>query len=90
MQTHRNMLHNILRYTTDSPSGPASGSRAGITERRTGIVTAWCALMNGATLVSLPAGRTRLIGLADWLERERITYSTRSRRYCEASTGRYE
>ena len=74
MQTHRNMLHNILRYTNGLAVRPSEriawlASLSGAQ----GIVTAWCALMNGATLCPFPLAERGLIGLADWLERERIT-----------------
>ncbi len=74
MQTHRNMLHNILRYTnglgvTASERIAWLASMSGMQ----GIVTAWCALMNGATLCPFPLAEHGLVGLAEWLERERIT-----------------
>lgn len=74
MQTHRNMLHNILRYTNGLGVTPSErvawlASMSGMQ----GIVTAWCALMNGATLCPFPLAERGLVGLADWLERERIT-----------------
>jgi acyl-CoA synthetase (AMP-forming)/AMP-acid ligase II len=74
MQTHRNMLHNILRYTNGLGVTPderiawlasLSGGQ--------GIVTAWCGLMNGATLCPFPIAERGFIGLADWVEQRRIT-----------------
>jgi amino acid adenylation domain-containing protein len=74
MQTHRNMLHNILRYTNGL--GVSASERiawlASLSGMQ-GIVTAWCALMNGATLCPFPLAERGLLGLDDWLERERIT-----------------
>ena len=74
MQTHRNMLHNILRYTNGLGVSPGEriawlASMSGMQ----GIVTAWCALANGATLCPFPLAERGLLGLADWLEGERIT-----------------
>lgn len=74
MQTHRNMLHNILRYTNGLGVSPSEriawlASMSGMQ----GIVTAWCALTNGATLCPFPLAERGLVGLADWVERERIT-----------------
>ena len=74
MQTHRNMLHNILRYTNGL--GVDGGERIAWLASMSGmqgIVTAWCALMNGATLCPFPLAERGLAGLAEWLERERIT-----------------
>lgn len=74
MQTHRNMLHNILRYTNGLSVSP--GERIAWLASLSGgqgIVTAWCALMNGATLCPFPLAERGQHRLADWIERERIT-----------------
>lgn len=74
MQTHRNMLHNVLRYTNGlgiqaadrvawlaSPSGGQ------------GLATAWATLLNGGTLCPFPIMDRGVTGLAQWLEAQRIT-----------------
>ena len=74
MQSHRNMLHNILRYTNGLGVSQSEhiawlASLSGMQ----GIVTAWCGLMNGATVCPFPLAERGLVGLADWIESERIT-----------------
>jgi acyl-CoA synthetase (AMP-forming)/AMP-acid ligase II/acyl carrier protein len=74
MQSHRNMLHNILRYTNGLGVGHSEriawlASLSGMQ----GIVTAWCGLMNGATVCPFPLADRGLVGLDDWIESERIT-----------------
>ncbi len=74
MQSHRNMLHNILRYTNGLAvsQGERIAWLASLSGMQ-GIVTAWCGLMNGATVCPFPLAERGLIGLADWIEGERIT-----------------
>jgi acyl-coenzyme A synthetase/AMP-(fatty) acid ligase/acyl carrier protein len=74
MQTHRNMLHNILRYTNGLAVRQSEriawlASLSGMQ----GIVTAWCGLMNGATVYPFPLAERGLRGLADWIESNQIT-----------------
>jgi acyl-coenzyme A synthetase/AMP-(fatty) acid ligase/acyl carrier protein len=74
MQTHRNMLHNVLRYTDGLGLQPDDriawlASLAG----GQGLATAWSALLNGATLCPFSVHSHGVIGLADWLEQQRIT-----------------
>ena len=74
MQSHRNLLHNILRYTNGLAVSQDEriawlASHSGMQ----GIVTAWCGLMNGATVCPFPLAERGLAGLADWIDSERIT-----------------
>ena len=74
VQTHRNMLHNVLRHTNGlgirpddrvvllaSPSGGQ------------GVGTTWTALLNGATLCPFPLMERGVTGLAEWLAEQRVT-----------------
>jgi amino acid adenylation domain-containing protein len=73
-QTHRNVLHNVLRHTNGlglrgedrfvllaSPSGGQ------------GVGTLWTALLNGATLCPFPVRERGLGGLAAWLEQTAVS-----------------
>lgn len=74
MQTHRNMLHNVLRQTRGLNltaqdrivllASPGGGQ---------GMATTWCALLNGAALCPFPAAERGVIGLGPWLNRNEIT-----------------
>jgi non-ribosomal peptide synthetase component F/acyl carrier protein len=74
IQTHRNMLHNVLRYT--------NGLRLGEDDRVAwlaslsggqGLATTLSTLLNGATLCPFPIAERGVTGLADWLDEHRIT-----------------
>jgi amino acid adenylation domain-containing protein len=74
MQTHRNMLHNVLRYTNglairqdDRIAWLASLSGG------QGLVTVWSTLLNGATLCPFPIVERGVTGLASWLTEHGIT-----------------
>ncbi len=74
IQTHRNMLHNVLRYTNglrlsedDRVAWLASLSGG------QGLATALSTLLNGATLCPFPISERGVTGLADWLDEHRIT-----------------
>ena len=74
MQTHRNMLHNVLRQTRGMElraedrivllASPGGGQ---------GMATAWCALLNGAALCPFPAAEQGVTSLAKWLKDNQIT-----------------
>ncbi|MFO1476082.1 MAG: AMP-binding protein [Verrucomicrobiota bacterium] len=74
MQTHRNMVHNVLRHSTGMNlcsedriallASPAGGQ---------GIGTLWTALLNGAALCLFPAVEKGVEGLAEWVKSNRIT-----------------
>jgi amino acid adenylation domain-containing protein len=74
MQTHRNMLHNVLRQTRGMELRPEDrivllGSPGG----GQGMATAWCALLNGAALCPFPAAEKGVTSLAKWLKENQIT-----------------
>jgi amino acid adenylation domain-containing protein len=74
MQSHRNVLHNVLRYTR----GLGIGSHDRIAWLASlsggqGIATAWTALLNGATLCPFPIAQRGVTGLAGWLEQHGVT-----------------
>lgn len=74
MQSHRNMLHNVLRYTNGL--GVREDDRlAWLTSLGggQGLATAWSALLNGATLCPFAIAQRGVTGLADWLEGEGVT-----------------
>ncbi len=74
MQTHRNVLHNVLRHTNELGlrcddrivllASPSGGQGAG---------TVWTALLNGATLCPFPVVARGMTGLAGWLEETEVT-----------------
>ncbi len=74
MQTHRNILHNVLRHTNGLGlrgddrivllASPSGGQGAG---------TVWAALLNGATLCPFAVVERGLTGFSDWLAQTRIT-----------------
>jgi amino acid adenylation domain-containing protein len=74
MDTHRNVLHNIMRYTNSlritaddrcSLVLPASSSGA--------VSDVFGALLNGAALFPVDLHHEDLAGLAAWINRERLT-----------------
>jgi amino acid adenylation domain-containing protein len=74
MQTHRGMLHQVLRYTTGlgidhrdrvSLLLSLSGGR--------GLGATWTTLLGGATLCPFPTSERGVAGLAAWLEDQRVT-----------------
>ncbi len=74
MQTHGNMLHNVLRYTnglgiTDQERVAWLASLSG----GQGLATVWSTLLNGATLCPFPIGDRGVTGLAAWLTEHRIS-----------------
>jgi amino acid adenylation domain-containing protein len=74
MQTHRNVLHNVLRHTNGLGlrgddrfvllASPSGGQGTG---------TVWTALLNGATLCPFPVHERGLTGLESWLEQHAVT-----------------
>ncbi len=74
MQTHRNLLHNVLRLTNglgirDDDRIAALASLSG----GQGVATTWTALLNGATLCPFPIMERGVTGLAAWLTETEIT-----------------
>jgi non-ribosomal peptide synthetase component F/acyl carrier protein len=74
MQSHRNMLHNVLRYTNGlgirredriAWLAALSGGQ--------GLATAWTALLGGATLCPFPIAQRGVTGLRGWLEEQSVT-----------------
>jgi len=77
VHTHRNVLHNIMRYTNTF--------RMGSSDRQTMLYSTniyggqrdmFGALLNGATLYPYPVKEEGVAGLAEWLAREEITVFT--------------
>jgi amino acid adenylation domain-containing protein len=74
MQSHRNIVHNVLRFcqgmdlTPDDRfvllSSPSGGQ---------GVSTIWCALLNGAALLPFPIAEKGAGALKMWLKENRIT-----------------
>ena len=74
MQSHRNVLHNVLRYT--------NGLQIAATDRVAlmawlsggqGLATTWTTLLNGATLCPFPIADRGVTGLASWMEVNEVT-----------------
>jgi amino acid adenylation domain-containing protein len=74
MQTHRNIAHNVFRFTRAMRlraedritllASPSGGQ---------GLSTMWCALLNGAALCPFPMAEKAVTGLADWIKENKIT-----------------
>jgi amino acid adenylation domain-containing protein len=74
MQTHRNVLHNVLRQTNGL--GIDSHDRVLLLAALSGgqgLATVWTALLNGATLCPFPIMERGVTGLAAWLGDEGVT-----------------
>ena len=74
VQTHRNMLHNVLRHTNGL--GIRSDDRVLLLASPSGgqgVGTTWTALLNGATLCPFPLMERGVTGLAEWLAEQRVT-----------------
>ena len=74
MQTHRNVLHNVLRYTNGL--GIRSEDRVAWLAALSGgqgLATAWTALLNGATLCPFPIAERGVAGLAGWLAEHEVS-----------------
>ena len=73
-QSHRNILHNVLRHTNGLGlrgddrivllASPSGGQGTG---------TVWTTLLNGATLLPFPVVERGMTGLAEWLESNGVT-----------------
>ncbi len=77
IQTHRNVLHNILRIINGL--GLRSDDRFALLASLSGglgIATTWISLLNGATLCPFAIMETGFTGLAAWLVEQRITIYT--------------
>src|SRR5262245_29065862 len=74
MQTHRNILHNVLRLSRGL--GLCADDRILLHASLSGglgLSTTWCALLNGARLCPFPIMEKGCVGLADWMARHGIT-----------------
>ncbi len=66
--THRNVLHNVLRYTRTLGIGPVDRLSLLQSPAFSGAVSStWCALLNGATLCPYDVLADGPDGLADWI-----------------------
>jgi amino acid adenylation domain-containing protein len=74
LQSHRNVLHNVLRYTNGLGIG-ADDRLAWLASLSggQGIATAWTALLGGATLCPFPIAERGVTGLAGWLAEHGVT-----------------
>jgi non-ribosomal peptide synthetase component F/acyl carrier protein len=75
VQTHRNVLHNVLRYTNGLGvrEGEDRFALLAALSGGQGIVTTWSALLNGCTLCPFPIAERGVTGLGDWLEANSVT-----------------
>jgi amino acid adenylation domain-containing protein len=74
MQTHRNVLHNVLRQTNGL--GVQGADRVAMLASLSGgqgLATTWIALLNGATLCPFPTMERGVTGLPDWLSEQGVT-----------------
>src|SRR4029077_11222018 len=74
MQSHRTVLHNVLRYTNGLHI--VSDDRFALLAALSGgqgLVTTWTALLNGCTLCPFPIAERGVTRLADWLAECGIT-----------------
>ncbi|HTV75837.1 MAG TPA: AMP-binding protein, partial [Candidatus Baltobacteraceae bacterium] len=74
MQTHRNIVHNVLRLSRGMELSAEDrivllGSPSG----GQGVATTWCALLNGATLFPFPIAEKGVGGLKEWMRQNKIT-----------------
>ena len=72
--THRNVLHNVLRYTNSL--GFAPGDRMSLVQNPSfsgTVSTLFGALLNGATVLPLNMRHTAIEDLGHWLRRQRVT-----------------
>ena len=92
-QSHRNVLHNVLRYTTSLQLTPEDRAVLLFSCSFAASVTdIFSTLMNGAGLFPFPLKEHGLGKLADWLIEQRMTIchcvTTLFRRFAETLTGR--
>ncbi len=74
MDSHRNVLHNILRYTNNLHIASDDGLTLLQTLSFSGSVSSlFCALLNGATVYPFDLRREGPVALADWLAEQAIT-----------------
>ncbi len=91
MQDHRYVLHLAMVYTNGGRISAADRLALLYSPSFAGAVRdIYCALLNGAALLSFDVKREGLTGLADWLRRERITVffavATMFRHFCRLLT----
>ena len=74
VDTHRNVLHNVMRYTNGLGISPEDRMTLLQSSTFSGAVSSmFGALLNGAALFPRDAARSTPSGLADWIAREEIT-----------------
>jgi amino acid adenylation domain-containing protein len=74
MQTHRNIIHNVLRLSRGMQLQPEDRiSLLASPSGGQGLSTMWCALLNGAALCPFPMVEKGVTGLVDWLRENQIT-----------------
>ena len=74
MDSHRNVLHNVLRYTNNLKITAAD--RLTLLQKLSfsdSVSSLFCALLNGATVYPFDLARESAAALADWLEEQEIT-----------------
>jgi amino acid adenylation domain-containing protein len=91
MQDHRYVLHLTMVYTNSGQISAADRLALLYSPSFAGAVRdIFCALLNGAALVSFDAKREGLISLADWLRQRQITVffavATMFRHFCRLLT----
>jgi amino acid adenylation domain-containing protein len=91
MQDHRYVLHLAMVYTNGGRISAADRLALLYSPSFAGAVRdIYCALLNGAALLSFDVKREGLIGLSDWLQHERITVffavATMFRHFCRLLT----
>jgi amino acid adenylation domain-containing protein len=74
MRTHRNVLHQMLRYqdAMDIHTGDRVTLFASLSTGQ-GLSSTWCALLNGATACPYAIREMGISGIADWMEEQGIT-----------------
>ncbi len=74
MDTHRNVLHNVMRYTNSLAFSPED--RMSLVQHNTfsgTVSTIFGALLNGATVYPFDLDGEGLSNIASWVQQERIT-----------------
>ena len=74
VQTHRNALHNAQRLSRGMAINEADRLLLpGALSGGQGIVTTWCALLNGASLCPFPVKEKGVVGLVDWMREKAVS-----------------
>jgi amino acid adenylation domain-containing protein len=92
MQSHRNVLHNIMLRTSATPVYVEDRMASLASGTAHAVSNAFFALLNGAALFPFDVKKEGVAPLATWLQRERITLlwisSPLFRRLCDILTGK--